>query len=143
MIHIHIIQVHVLGAGMPLSLTMHSISAQTRLHHRSSPLSVCGVRPPCDLYSRYFRSGWNSSARCPGLDVSLVVYSLSRSMTLILLDLQVHQHPVRIPSRSIHLSLNPLPLISSDMCSTTQKDGFICPSTEVFGTASIIWGRFP
>ncbi|TFK79308.1 OPT oligopeptide transporter [Polyporus arcularius HHB13444] len=27
-----------------------------------------------------------------------------------------------------------------DMCSTDQKDGFICPSTEVFGTASIIWG---
>ena len=28
----------------------------------------------------------------------------------------------------------------SDMCSADQKDGFICPSTEVFGTASIIWG---
>ncbi|KAF8836868.1 small oligopeptide transporter [Paxillus ammoniavirescens] len=28
----------------------------------------------------------------------------------------------------------------SDMCSPTQKDGFICPNTEVFGTASIIWG---
>jgi OPT family small oligopeptide transporter len=27
-----------------------------------------------------------------------------------------------------------------NMCSPTQKDGFICPSTEVFGTASIIWG---
>ncbi|KAI0919974.1 hypothetical protein AcV5_001906 [Taiwanofungus camphoratus] len=27
-----------------------------------------------------------------------------------------------------------------DMCSSTQKDGFICPSTEVFGTASFIWG---
>jgi len=27
-----------------------------------------------------------------------------------------------------------------DMCSPTQKDGFVCPSTEVFGTASIIWG---
>jgi len=27
-----------------------------------------------------------------------------------------------------------------DMCSPTQKDHFICPSTEVFGTASIIWG---
>ncbi|KAH7910423.1 OPT oligopeptide transporter protein-domain-containing protein [Hygrophoropsis aurantiaca] len=27
-----------------------------------------------------------------------------------------------------------------DMCSTTQKDGFICPNTEVFGTASFIWG---
>jgi OPT family oligopeptide transporter len=27
-----------------------------------------------------------------------------------------------------------------DICSPTQKDGFICPSTEVFGTASIIWG---
>ena len=27
-----------------------------------------------------------------------------------------------------------------DMCAPTQKDGFICPSTEVFGTASIIWG---
>jgi OPT family oligopeptide transporter len=27
-----------------------------------------------------------------------------------------------------------------DMCSPTQKDGFICPSTETFGTASIIWG---
>ena len=27
-----------------------------------------------------------------------------------------------------------------DMCTPTQKDGFICPSTEVFGTASIIWG---
>jgi hypothetical protein len=27
-----------------------------------------------------------------------------------------------------------------DLCSTTQKDGFICPSTEVFGTASFIWG---
>jgi len=26
------------------------------------------------------------------------------------------------------------------MCSPKQKDGFICPSTEVFGTASIIWG---
>ncbi|KAG2036608.1 OPT oligopeptide transporter protein-domain-containing protein [Suillus americanus] len=27
-----------------------------------------------------------------------------------------------------------------DMCSTNQKDGFICPKTEVFGTASFIWG---
>ena len=27
-----------------------------------------------------------------------------------------------------------------DICDTKQKDGFICPSTEVFGTASIIWG---
>ncbi|KAG2365998.1 OPT oligopeptide transporter [Suillus spraguei] len=27
-----------------------------------------------------------------------------------------------------------------DMCSTSQKDGFICPGTEVFGTASFIWG---
>jgi OPT oligopeptide transporter protein len=27
-----------------------------------------------------------------------------------------------------------------DMCTDTQKDGFICPGTEVFGTASIIWG---
>ncbi|EGO19602.1 hypothetical protein SERLADRAFT_453552 [Serpula lacrymans var. lacrymans S7.9] len=26
-----------------------------------------------------------------------------------------------------------------DMCTPNQKDGFICPSTEVFGTASIIW----
>jgi OPT family oligopeptide transporter len=26
------------------------------------------------------------------------------------------------------------------ICTPTQKDGFICPSTEVFGTASIIWG---
>ncbi|KAH9062552.1 OPT oligopeptide transporter [Lactarius deliciosus] len=25
-------------------------------------------------------------------------------------------------------------------CTPTQKDGFICPSTTVFGTASIIWG---
>lgn len=27
-----------------------------------------------------------------------------------------------------------------DMCSPKQKSGFICPNTEVFGTASIIWG---
>ena len=27
-----------------------------------------------------------------------------------------------------------------DMCSPDQKNGFICPSTEVFGTASVIWG---
>lgn len=27
-----------------------------------------------------------------------------------------------------------------DMCDPHQKDGFICPGTEVFGTASIIWG---
>ena len=27
-----------------------------------------------------------------------------------------------------------------DMCSEKQQDGFICPATEVFGTASIIWG---
>jgi OPT family small oligopeptide transporter len=27
-----------------------------------------------------------------------------------------------------------------DMCSPDQRDGFICPATEVFGTASIIWG---
>ena len=26
------------------------------------------------------------------------------------------------------------------MCTPDQKDHFICPSTEVFGTASIIWG---
>ncbi|KLO10273.1 OPT oligopeptide transporter [Schizopora paradoxa] len=26
-----------------------------------------------------------------------------------------------------------------DICDPHQKDGFICPSTEVFGTASIIW----
>lgn len=28
----------------------------------------------------------------------------------------------------------------ADMCSTTQDHGFTCPSTQVFGTASIIWG---
>lgn len=28
----------------------------------------------------------------------------------------------------------------TDMCSSHQTDGFICPSTEVFGTASFIWG---
>ncbi|KAF8258410.1 OPT oligopeptide transporter protein-domain-containing protein [Lactarius quietus] len=27
-----------------------------------------------------------------------------------------------------------------DICSPTQKDGFICPNTNVFGNASIIWG---
>ncbi|TFK24480.1 OPT oligopeptide transporter [Coprinopsis marcescibilis] len=27
-----------------------------------------------------------------------------------------------------------------NMCTPDQQDGFICPSTEVFGTASIIWG---
>ncbi|RDB22006.1 Sexual differentiation process protein isp4 [Hypsizygus marmoreus] len=27
-----------------------------------------------------------------------------------------------------------------DMCDPHQRDGFICPGTEVFGTASIIWG---
>ncbi|KAH7909749.1 OPT oligopeptide transporter protein-domain-containing protein [Hygrophoropsis aurantiaca] len=27
-----------------------------------------------------------------------------------------------------------------DMCSQTQKNGFTCPSTVVFGSASIIWG---
>ncbi|KAK0442537.1 oligopeptide transporter [Desarmillaria tabescens] len=27
-----------------------------------------------------------------------------------------------------------------NLCDPAQKDGFICPSTEVFGTASIIWG---
>ncbi|PIL32526.1 transporter [Ganoderma sinense ZZ0214-1] len=27
-----------------------------------------------------------------------------------------------------------------DMCQATQKDRFVCPSTQVFGTASIIWG---
>jgi len=27
-----------------------------------------------------------------------------------------------------------------DLCSTTQKDGFTCPNTEVFGTASFVWG---
>ena len=27
-----------------------------------------------------------------------------------------------------------------DICDPTQKDGFICPGTQVFGTASIIWG---
>lgn len=27
-----------------------------------------------------------------------------------------------------------------NICDPHQKDGFICPSTEVFGTASIIWG---
>lgn len=26
------------------------------------------------------------------------------------------------------------------MCDNTQDNGFICPSTTVFGTASIIWG---
>ncbi|KAJ8475318.1 hypothetical protein ONZ45_g6159 [Pleurotus djamor] len=26
------------------------------------------------------------------------------------------------------------------MCSHDQKDGFICPATEVFGTASVVWG---
>ncbi|KAG9084317.1 hypothetical protein FRC06_004129 [Ceratobasidium sp. 370] len=26
------------------------------------------------------------------------------------------------------------------MCTEDQPDGFICPSTEVFGTASIVWG---
>jgi OPT family small oligopeptide transporter len=27
-----------------------------------------------------------------------------------------------------------------NMCDPHQRDGFICPSTEVFGTASIVWG---
>jgi OPT family small oligopeptide transporter len=28
----------------------------------------------------------------------------------------------------------------NEMCSADQADGFVCPSTQVFGTASIIWG---
>jgi OPT family oligopeptide transporter len=28
----------------------------------------------------------------------------------------------------------------TDMCDPNQPDGFICPGTEVFGTASIVWG---
>lgn len=28
----------------------------------------------------------------------------------------------------------------ADMCDPEATNGFICPSTEVFGTASIIWG---
>ena len=28
----------------------------------------------------------------------------------------------------------------NEMCSPTQKDGFICPNTEVSGTLSIVWG---
>jgi len=27
-----------------------------------------------------------------------------------------------------------------DICDPHQKDGLVCPGTEVFGTASIIWG---
>lgn len=27
-----------------------------------------------------------------------------------------------------------------DICSTHQKDGFVCPSTNTFATASLIWG---
>jgi len=27
-----------------------------------------------------------------------------------------------------------------DLCSSTQQDGFICPGTQVFGTASVVWG---
>ncbi|KAI9572533.1 OPT oligopeptide transporter protein-domain-containing protein [Boletus coccyginus] len=27
-----------------------------------------------------------------------------------------------------------------EICSNTQKDGFICPNTQVFATASVIWG---
>ncbi|KAG2002633.1 peptide transporter MTD1 [Coprinopsis cinerea AmutBmut pab1-1] len=27
-----------------------------------------------------------------------------------------------------------------NMCTPDQRDGFICPATEVFGTASVIWG---
>ncbi len=27
-----------------------------------------------------------------------------------------------------------------DICTPNQKDGWTCPSTEVFGTASVIWG---
>jgi len=27
-----------------------------------------------------------------------------------------------------------------DMCSATQKDNFLCLGTQVFGTASIVWG---
>lgn len=27
-----------------------------------------------------------------------------------------------------------------DICLRDQKDGFTCPSTQVFGTASIMWG---
>ncbi|KAK0472226.1 OPT oligopeptide transporter protein-domain-containing protein [Armillaria novae-zelandiae] len=29
---------------------------------------------------------------------------------------------------------------AKNLCDPAQKDGFICPSTEVFGTASTIWG---
>ena len=28
----------------------------------------------------------------------------------------------------------------TDICSKDQPDGFVCPSTQVFGTASIVWG---
>lgn len=27
-----------------------------------------------------------------------------------------------------------------NMCAPDQRDGFICPATEVFGVASVIWG---
>ncbi|KAI9572532.1 OPT oligopeptide transporter protein-domain-containing protein [Boletus coccyginus] len=31
-------------------------------------------------------------------------------------------------------------MFDKDICSVTQKDGFTCPSTQVFATASVIWG---
>ena len=27
-----------------------------------------------------------------------------------------------------------------DICTKDQEDGFTCPSTQVFGTASVVWG---
>ncbi|KAG6331009.1 hypothetical protein ID866_8080 [Astraeus odoratus] len=64
-------------------------------------------------------------------------------------------HYMKIPPRAMFLAQVIATMISGtvqlgvqawmftnipDMCSPSQKDGFICPSTEVFGTASIIWG---
>jgi OPT family oligopeptide transporter len=64
-------------------------------------------------------------------------------------------HYMKIPPRSMFLSQIACTIIAGtvqlivqswmfsnipDICSPNQRSGFICPKTEVFGTASIIWG---
>ncbi|THG98061.1 hypothetical protein EW145_g7488 [Phellinidium pouzarii] len=64
-------------------------------------------------------------------------------------------HYMKIPPRSLFMAQTVATCIAGtvqlgvqawmfehipDICSTNQKENFTCPSTQVFGTASIVWG---
>ncbi|KAI9455831.1 hypothetical protein HD554DRAFT_2207385 [Boletus coccyginus] len=82
----------------------------------------------------------------PGRPIAMVIFktwgyiTMTRALTFSS-DFKLAQVVATVITGTVQLGVQAWMFTNiADICSQAQKNGFTCPSTEVSGTASIVWG---